>query len=193
MKYDVEVQGVEAAFAGLDPSTIAKGTARALTKIATLVRTGIKQSLRQRYTLKAGKINEAIKVIPAKPYYLVSTVKASGRRMSFVHYVMRQTRRGTSVRVKRSKGATVQPGKFIQTIGQYYGVFFRPDRRLFPKRPGNLPIHAFQAPAITQLFGSRESFGIMQRMVDERLSTVLAHEIFFEVNKKVLRPKGRGV
>lgn len=193
MSFIVEVSGVEAAFAGLDPSTVAKGTARGLNKMGQQVKTAMKKRLRGIYVIKAGAVDKAIVVIPASASYLVTTVRATGRPISFVHYQARQLKRGVSVRVKRSSGTTLLPGKFLQQVKSLRGVFFRPDRLEYPRRRGNLPIHAFSGPSVPQLFGSRASFADLQRFVSRHLSALIGHEVMFEINKKTLRSTSRWV
>jgi hypothetical protein len=197
----VEVGNIENVFAGLDKRTIAKGTARGLNKMAEQARTAQKNRLRSLYTIKARAISKAVKLLRAKPSKLVATLRASGRNIRLTEYSANQNIKGVSVKIKRGGGRKKFIGHFkaeLQVgVGEdrkgVMGVFRRPDPPVRPRREFHLPIIHVKGPSVPQLYGSKAAMRDLSKFVGRKLDPLIGHEVMFEVNKKRLRPKGRGV
>jgi len=205
MSFTVVVHDTERVFAGLDKNTIAKGTARGLTKMGRQARTAMRKRIRKVYTVKAAAVTKAITVSRATPARLVTTITASGRKVSMVKYQARETAKGARVKILRRKSPVLLKSMFIETAGSTTQVFYRPAAYAKNAHPGagrkankttgsrrgargqELPIHAFKGPAIPQLFGSRASFTDLQRFVGRKIDKLIAHEVMFEIDKKRVR------
>jgi hypothetical protein len=84
----------------------------------------LKKDLRERTSIKADRLNRALKVTPATFETLQYTVSASGRPIPLSYFDVRQTRRGVSARAWGKR--TVYRGTFIATMQTgHMGVFRR--------------------------------------------------------------------
>lgn len=196
MRFSITVSGIETVFAGLEKKTIAKGTARGLTKMGQQARTAIRKRLRKVYTIRAAAVRKAISVSRANPTHLETKIRASGRPVSFRKYQARAGPKGVRVKVRRKKSPTLFPGSWllnqsqVKTKATLAGLFKRPEQEVRPRREGHLPIEHIKGPSVPQLFGSRKQFKDIEKFVARKLDLLITHEIWFEVNKKRIK-KGK--
>ena len=199
MSISIHVEGVEEVFAGLDKRIIALGLARGLTKLGEQARTSMKTRMRKVYTIKAGAIDKAIKVRPAKPHRLITIVTARSRRVSMKKYQAIEGPRGVRIKIMRRKKPSLLPGTFMATVqagagdSSTTGVFYRRSKRdsaapVFRTITGSeLPIEHFRGPSVTQLFASLKAFEEVSKFITRKLGKILLHEVEFAINQKASR------
>lgn len=114
---------------------VARGAGRdALRKM----RTTIQRAVREKKTLKIGRINKGLRSDPPKGVRdlgdLAWSLHASGKGVALSEFKKRQNRKGVRVEVNRGSPKLIQ-GAFLQTVGQgHLGVFVRKGAERYPIR-----------------------------------------------------------
>lgn len=150
-------------FAALEPRRLKRAIAAALRKAGSTavrdMRSEATKRVRKRKRLKLKYVREALHVsLPRRGGIdgMEWALNVSGKKLSLMAYGPRQTKRGVSVGINRTK-RTVIGGAFLATMRSgHEGVFVRkgrerlPIRELFGSRPVDALLHEGEADAVAQ-------------------------------------------
>lgn len=92
---------------------------RAINRSLPTLRTAINRELRKEYNLKAGLVNKAMSIVKAAPraqrYW--GEVRIADKPIKLIHYGARQTKKGVTVRIMKSRGRKLYRRAWINRGG----------------------------------------------------------------------------
>jgi hypothetical protein len=144
---------------------------RALNRTATTVRAEASRQIRGRYSLKAGTVRKQLRIERATRNRLTSAVIASGAPIPLVEFGARQTKKGVTVKVTKTR--KLVKGVFIARMKSgKVGVF----ERLGSKR---LPIRELFSVSLPRTFTQRQILAALRKTAADRFRIELARELRF--------------
>jgi len=149
---------------------------RALNKTATTGRKISVKEVRNEINIKAGAARKQIGIRRARPLNLKSVLLVKYKPIPLAAYAgVRQTKKGVSVQMMKSKPRKLFKGAFIATMPSgHKGVFLR-------KGKGRLPIQELYGPNVQSVFVEKTML-----IEDQSLPVLeknLKHEIAYEMSK----------
>jgi hypothetical protein len=202
----LNVDDVFKRFANLSSRDVRSALSRALNRTAVTARAQSAREIRAAgYGIQIGAIKKAISLHRAAPTKLQASVVATGRPIPLINYGARQTKLGTSVKVKGTR--KLIKGAFIATMPTgHRGVFVRIDSKAHErllaasgikayggKRGGTgragaaykhgLPIRELFGPSIPAAFRNDVVQRAVRASVGARLPIVLGQELNFRASK----------
>jgi Prophage minor tail protein Z (GPZ) len=158
-----------------------KAMVSAVNKVAAQAKTAMSKEIGAEFNLKAGKIKDALRVRKARYERGAARIEAvlespsrRGRSLNVISFEARQVAAGVSVKIKRSAGRKVIKSAFIANKGRT--VFQRVGKE-------RLPIKAVQTIEVAQMFNTKRINAKVVRFVEEKLPSVLQHELRFQIDK----------
>lgn len=123
---DVRSDRVSRALRGIGDQAPA-AVARALNRSLTTVRAEASKEIRSVLNLPASRTKDAISVHRASPATHVAAIRIAGRQIPLSQFTgTRQTKKGVSVKVKKTGSREVIPGTFLARMASgHVGVFWR--------------------------------------------------------------------
>lgn len=173
MELSIELEGMDKVVAKLRPDIYKKTLNRTLNDVGSKVRTQSTKAVRQRYNIKAKTIKDNMKIKRSRYNDLGFAMQIESGRRNIIHFGARQTKRGVSVRVKKSSGTKVVKGGFIGNNGRT--VF----KRVKDKR---LPIKALKTLSIPQMF-NKEVLSDVDKEVSSTYAKRFQHHFEFYIGK----------
>lgn len=177
---------------------IPNATRRTINKVATTVRKEANQEIRQKYNLKAGDVNESLKLRRANFKKLSATITATGRPLSLTRYgatvrtvsvtVAKGRYKGTkrkqqaiSVKIRKDRGKRIYDGAFtpggLKVRGRLTGPAFR------RQEPGRLPLEKIATRGIPSMFAEKRIERANERTARSRWDKVFPQELAFELKR----------
>ena len=169
-------------------------TVRALNKAANQTKTQASKSIRAKRALKAGVVNEQLKVTKAARKAEAAVV-ATGAPIPLRDYGARQTARGVTFRVNRGKRSLLKGAFIVQSIGQHVFTRSGPKRKMKRGRyvgKKKQPIIKRVAPSLPSTFVRDEVIRAMHSKVASIYPRLIGHEVEREI-AKLTRRIGREV
>lgn len=155
-----------------------KYVARALNRTASGTQTDTVKQIRIDLNLKAKDIRDTMKIAKASKQKQTASVASSGARVPLIDFGARQTKKGVTVKVKRSGDRFLIKHAFLATMPTgHRDVFFRkkpPDTD--PKRHG-LKIAKLLGPAVPDFMGNEKAMGVILEKTEARLIENLKSQI----------------
>jgi hypothetical protein len=172
-----------------------KVTVRALNKTLTGVRTDASSAIRAEITASKQAVDGTFKIEKATSTRVQAAIASTGKPLPLTEYSTRQTKRGVSVQVKRSRPRKVIPGAFVAAMkSKHEGAFWREwhgqkqakraDLR-YGKLPRKfrLPIKQLYGPRVPDIMSNDPVMKLILGKAGDRLHNNLAHETEFELSK----------
>jgi hypothetical protein len=172
-----------------------KVTVRALNKTLTGVRTDASSAIRAEITASKSAVDDTFKVEKASSTRLQATIASTGKPLPLIDYSTRQTKKGVSVQVKRTKPRKVIRGAFIVTLkSKHEGAFWREwhgQKKAKRKdlhygklpRIYRLPMKQLYGPRVPDIMSNEPVMKLILSQAGERLHNNLAHETDYELSK----------
>lgn len=172
-----------------------KVAVRALNKTLTGVKTDASSAIRDEITASKKAVDGTFTMEKAGSAKVQASIASTGKPLPLSEYSARQTKKGVSVQVKRSRPRTVIPGAFIAAMKSgHKGVFWREWRgQKRAKREGvrygmlprkyRLPIKQLYGPRVPDIMSNDPVMKVILDKAGERLHNNLAHEAEYELSK----------
>jgi len=174
-----------------------KATADALNKTIAKAKTGMAREIASVYNLSATKAKERLVVYKAqgtgKYIELTATLKGTGKRsINVIAFGAKQTRKGTSVKIKKSSGRKVpHPAwaaglPFIGNKGRT--VFARVEGKQAKNRPGRLTKHSQALRGVTtidvpQMFNQKQINAAVRAQIQADFPAIFANSARFYLDR----------
>ena len=196
---DIQWKGLEELEAALDPKLVRKAMVRALNRVALKAFTAIKKYLREKYTLKAKDISKQVKVSKARQNSPVAFIIATGTNFPLIAFQAKQTKRGVTVKIKKSSGRKLVKGRpgykgktFIATMGSgHKGVFQKTGevrkmergRYIGKKRGVIAELYSINVPKV---IGTKAALNLINKVVADNLDKEFnrAYDFYIESAKR---------
>lgn len=146
-----------------------KAMVLALNRVAQQAQTAATKTMRERYAFPTKVIKGTLRIYRANNGRLQASLISKGPRVQLIHMTARQTRKGVTVRVGKSR--KLIKSAFIATMQSgHVGVFTR-------KGKARLPIKELYTIAIPEAFASQHVGAAMRAKVNEALPARYQHEL----------------
>lgn len=134
---------------------------RGLNRVAKAAKTLAVREVAKNMGIRSKRVNEDMKVIPARPQKLEAKVRVKGNRIPLIEFKARENTRGVTAMSKGKK--KFFPGAFISRMKSgHVGVFKRFNLM-------RLPIVELRGPSIPLVFGRKTIQSALSKIVFERL------------------------
>jgi hypothetical protein len=159
--------------------------ARAINRTLDQGKTRMQRAIVAEFNVKPRVVRESLRVKRASRaagLYAISGFLESpskrGRSRNLIHFGAVQTKRGVTVKVKRSGSRKLIPGAFIINAGNQYGgtVMIRRGKQ-------RLPINARQTIDVAQMFNTRRVNDLVVRFMEDKFPEVFAREAKFYLDR----------
>jgi hypothetical protein len=138
--------------------------------------TAANKKVREVYNIKTATLNKYTKVYRASKIRPDAQIVIRGRRMPLFGFGARQTRRGVTIRVKRTTGRRTVLHAFIaQMPSGHQGIFIR-------KTKGRLPIRELYTVSPAKMF-EVEGEKAFKEIIDRDVGKTFDHELQFYMGK----------
>jgi len=159
MRIKVDIEGLEKFEEFFDTKSWYRAQKRTTTEIGRKLRKDLVKDVRKTYNIKASTLKKKIRTRVEKKgegENFEWNMFVKGRPLSLYHFGARQTKKGVSVKVKKSEGRKVVKGAFIAK-GQ---VFKRVSKKSYP-------IKALKTLSIPQMFNEEIVTKNLKNISDE--------------------------
>ncbi len=192
---------------------------RAINRTLTATKTTISREVRKDYNLKAGTVKKHLRISKAAAWQMRyegryrGEVKAIGKPLKLRHWGARQTKKGVTVKILKSRGRLLYPRAWIHS-GMWTAVKDRnPYRRVktgrwgrsgalvfnqsvevvFQRLPGagRLPIYTPFGPSVPAAIENRAVMRRIEQEAQERFNRILLSRIDELLDKNGYPPKYR--
>lgn len=173
------------------PLIVSKAVNSAISKTAKKARTLVSKKIRQKYNVKANKINAALKVLKTPPYRdLISerVLSYTGKRISLINFGAKRVRvkgtkrKGVSVLVKKGGGRKIIKGK------NKYGAFIAEGKNnnvhVFMRESSlRFPVEKRDGPSIPGMISATETKNEIDEFVGVEMQKQFDHELRYFLTK----------
>ena len=192
-------------FEGLKQHITQKALVSALNKTATQGRNYSIRKIRQGYIIESGYLKEKLKIEKATKNKLTATIvaKREGKPLLVTRFSARMTKKGISVKVKRTGGRTTISRAFIVTMGGVDVPFRRTKEYTVPTKgryKGKIKtrntkrgargehltreaVETIKGPSIADLFGYEEIYKDVEKFTGAKLVEVFLQELRYYTKK----------
>lgn len=178
----MSVTGLKEVLRFWDAKRMSKITARTLNKTAAQGKTASSKGIRNRYTIKASRINKNLRVIRATFTKLSAAIRAQGRTPGLQNFRMKGgnrlksgKRKDVTVEVIKGKRKTLTGGFITKPKGKD-GIF----KRIGKER---LPIKRLFGPD-AQAMMQEAGIDPIEDVVEKKMPSIFRREFDFEMGKK---------
>lgn len=164
-----------------------RAVSRALNKTAGNVRTAASKAIRQKRSISASAVRNALAIRRSGETHLVASLVVTGRPISLKDYKAKQTKRGVTVQVSPGKRKLVQHrGNRAFIIAKIGGHVFAREGKT------RLPVKKLFGPSLPATFLNEEVRAAWTTAAQEALPKRLQEEINFELKKLEAQAAARG-
>lgn len=162
-------------FAGIE-GKVPLALSRAINRSAAAAKSEATRQVRSQYTVKAGTVNQTIKVSRATPDRLEAKIESRGSNLRLIDFSVTPTkpspRRRTATKAAVRRGAKkVISGAFVQRMPNgSAGVFRRTGK-------SRLPIEQLYGPAVPVMMNNDDVVKAVQERAEQQLESRISHEI----------------
>jgi len=104
LELNIHIDGIDDVIAALSPRQLNTIATRTLNRSARVAKTEGSRAIRETYNIKAKDINKAVSITAAHTGDNKVTLLVKGDRLPFKYFGARQTKRGVTFMIKKSKG-----------------------------------------------------------------------------------------
>ena len=158
------------------PRAMRLATVSAINKAMGKARVAASKEVRQVYNIKAGDIKKALNITRANSKKMYSNHIISGKRLLLSYFSPRQTKKGVTVRIKKSSGRKVVQGAFEATMKTgHKGVFKRKGKSRLPIRE----LTTLDLPTMYDLRAER----VFDKTISSEFNKIFDHEFNYRLSK----------
>lgn len=179
LKITVDSAALARIVSHLKPSKVRRAYTRAGAEAARAMRAAAVKYIRDRKTLKAGRIRERMRLSKRGGPDISSLeweVKASGKPVPLADYASRQTKQGVTVSVNRGSRKTIK-GAFLATLKSgHRGVFVREGK-------ARLPIRELFSSTVADTLRDTNALPVIEKRTLAVLRTAFARLVKLEMSR----------
>jgi hypothetical protein len=180
-------------FDGLDKRSLALVKVRAQNALAAKAKTLANRVTRERYTVKADALRNAMYVRKAVFSDPVATLVVTGRRIPLSKFRIlpatpnpksQRRRAGTKVQEVRSSPLTPKPGAFTARMASgHVGVFWRSKDKRMRKNAKRAALVEISGPDAPGMVNSKTVMARLRQLVHDESEVIYKRELAFELSK----------
>ena len=197
MNYNLETD-IRKAQKGLDDlgrKVFPAALAAAINKTERFARIAASKEIRKEYNIKAADVKKTISFKRASKNRLRAEFASKGTRISLAKFGARQTKKGVTVKVKKTGGRKLIKAAFLSTMPSgHKGVFHRmkdwKKKEISGKksRTGSKVYHGLRivertTVSVSQMLKSAKVRSVIRRTIRDRFPEQLANQIKFRVGR----------
>lgn len=153
-----------------------QATVSTINKTMRKARVAASKEIRKIYNIKAKDIKKALVITRANRNKMYADHIVTGRRLLLSYFAPRQTKKGVTIRIKKSSGRKVVKGAFEATMKTgHKGVFKR-------KGKSRLPIRELTTLDLPTMYDIRAE-DTFDKTVSREINKIFDHEFDFRLSK----------
>lgn len=169
MRVEHNIPQIQATLRSLRNDLEKKAAVRALNRAADMSKTEAKREMTKKYSFKSSEVGNTLTVYKATPARVEATVRSKGRRTPLLKMMARQTKKGVTVKIGKTR--KLIPSAFIATMKSgHRGVFIRLTKK-------NLPIKELYTISIPEGFGSQDVMDAVKLKMGDAFYKRFEHEL----------------
>jgi hypothetical protein len=176
---------IKQGFKHLSEDKLNLAMARAINHTVSKAKTSSGRELREVYSIQGKHVKKALEVRKASRKSLTGRLMASARPVPLISFQPRQTQKGVSIRVKKSRKvirsafiATMPSGhKGVYARGGYRGKDFEFRKKRVRKTGNDLPIEEMKSTSIRSMYADEVIVANLKTKIDSAFPKRFVHEL----------------